>query len=144
MFNVGTDGRSFTVGEGRLDRMIEDAKEERDLLQSQREASQNVIDRRLEEIQRQQAAIDEYNRQLAEYNEIQKQSQDALAEQMDSLAAGAGGNPIMNNYYTQGGTNVFNNTSMSKTSASNVTSYALGYGGGSNGGPGFIAIPGLV
>jgi len=50
----------------------------------------------------------------------------------------------MNNYYTQGGTNVFNNTSMSKTSASNVTSYALGYGGGSNGGPGFIAIPGLV
>ena len=144
MFNVGTDGRSFTVGEGRLDRMIEDAKEERDLLQSQREASQNVIDRRLEEIQRQQAAIDEYNRQLAEYNEIQKQSQDALAEQMDSLASGAGGNPIMNNYYTQGGTNVFNNTSMSKTSASNVTSYALGYGGGSNGGPGFIAIPGLV
>lgn len=144
MFNVGTDGRTFSVGEGRLDRMIEDAKEERDLLQSQREASQNVIDRRLEEIQRQQAAINEYNRQLAEYNEIQKQSQDALAEQMDSLAAGAGGTPIMNNYYTQGGTNVFNNTSMSKTSASNVTSYALGYGGGSNGGPGFIAIPGLV
>ena len=135
------NGRSVT--KRRLERMIEEAEEDRDLLQRQVDTSSNILQRRNE-------SLEDYNKRVAEAQRqqelIDKQYQDTMTPEMIEqsnmfgMSGGNGGFSYVNN---SGAPVVYNIASSSAQNMSSVTSYAVGYGGGDRSGFG-VAIPGLV
>ena len=135
------NGRSVT--KRRLERMIEEAEEDRDLLQRQVDTSSNILQRRNE-------SLEDYNKRVAEAQRqqelIDKQYQDTMTPEMIEqsnmfgMSGGNGGFSYVNN---SGAPIVYNIASSSAQNMSSVTSYAVGYGTSASSGFG-VAIPGLV
>jgi len=135
------NGRSVT--KRRLERMIAEAEEDRDLLQRQVDTSSNILQRRNE-------SLEDYNKRVAEAQRqqelIDKQYQDTMTPEMIDLSnmfGMSGGNNGFSYVNNSGAPVVYNIASSSAQNMSSVTSYAVGYGGGDRSGFG-IAIPGLV